>query len=399
MLGHCRRLPAVELALAEASGLVLAAGVCAAEDVPPFENSSMDGYALRAADVASAPATLSVIAELMAGDDPAAVEVGPSQAARIMTGAPLPRGADAVCMLERTQIVPEGVVIEEAVPVGTHVRPAGSDIVAGQEVARAGERLTAASTGILASLGVPTVKVYRRPRVGVVSTGDELFQGEGALPPGKIRDSNRPALLAQLRLDGFQAEDLGHVPDDADLLAGVIRAGAASCDAVVTSGGVSVGDRDIVKTVLDKLGGGEARWLQVAVRPAKPFAFSPVPPSATPVLGLPGNPVSALVSYELFARPALRYMAGCARIGRPVVKASAAVDIRRVPDGKLHLVRVALAWDDSGALLARPSGGQGSHQMSSLASAHALALLPDGDGVVAGAQLEVWLLDAEALVP
>jgi len=397
VLSSCRRLEPVRTFIVEAVGHVLAEPVRSSEPVPPFTNSSMDGYAVRSGDVEDAPARLRVIGALMAGYDPGALVVGEGEAARIMTGAVLPAGADAVCMVEHTRSEEGFVIIEEAVGPGTNVRNAGGDIAAGEEVFAAGAQLSAAHIGVLASLGMEQVLVYPRPRVGVVSTGDELTSGPGPLEVGKIRDSNRPALLAQVKADGFVAVDLGHAADEPDALAQILQEAAQECDALLTSGGVSVGDRDIVRAVLEKLGGQHARWLQVAVRPGKPFAFSTFPPNATPVFGLPGNPVSALVSYEVFARPSLRLMAGHENLDRPRLAAHAAVDLLRQPDGRLHLVRVQAVASADGALHVRPSGGQSSHQLHALASANALALLPDGEGVAAGGIVEVMVLDAETL--
>ena len=233
--------------------------------------------------------------------------------------------------------------------------------------------------------------------MGVVSTGDELTSGPGPLKLGKVRDSNRPALLAQLKADGFVPVDLGRSSDDPDGLAKTLQEAALECDALLTSGGVSVGDRDIVKTVLEKLGGQHARWLQVAVRPGKPFAFSTLPPNGAAVFGLPGNPVSALVSYELFARPSLRLMAGHEDLDRPRLAARAGVDLQRQRDGRLHLVRVQATASADGVLHVLPSGGQSSNQLHALASANALAFLPDGEGVAAGDIVEVMVLDADAV--
>lgn len=397
VLSSCRRLAPVQTSAADAVGHVLAEPVRSSEPVPRFANSSMDGYAVRAGDVAKSPAKLRVKAALMAGDDPGGLVVGQGEAVRIMTGAVLPPGADAVCMVEHTRTEDGFVVIEEAVGPGTNVRLAGEDIAAGEEVFAIGAWLSAAHIGVLASLGVEQLLVYPRPRVGVVSTGDELAGGPGPLALGKIRDSNRPALLAQLKSDGFLAVDLGRAGDEPDALAKTLQDAAQECDALLTSGGVSVGDRDIVKMVLEKLGGQRARWLQVAVRPGKPFAFSTLPPKGTPVFGLPGNPVSALVSYELFARPSLRSMAGHENLDRPRLAARASVDLPRRPDGRLHLVRVHAFTAPDGALHVRPSGGQGSHQLHALASANALAFLPDGHGLAAGDSVEVMVLDADAL--
>jgi molybdenum cofactor synthesis domain-containing protein len=386
--------------LGNALGLVLAEAVHAQEPVPPFANSAMDGYALRAADTASGNARLRVVGAVMAGEDAGGLVVGEGQAARIMTGAPLPPGADAVCMVENTRADGEGyVVIEDVLAAGTSVRLAGEDINTGDEVFTAGTRLGPAHVGVLASLGTASVRAHPRPRVGVASTGDELWGPAGPLPPGKIRDSNRPGLLARLSADGWDGVDLGTVGDDPDRLAEVLAQGASSCDAVITSGGVSVGDRDLVRIILEKLGGQQARWLQVAVRPGKPFAFSVLPPKGAPAFGLPGNPVSALVSYELFVRPALRLMAGFATLERPRLVAVADVDLPRPRDGRLHLVRVSVRTSPEGKLRARPSGGQGSHQLRAMAAANALAVLPDGDGLKAGESVEILLLDADGLGP
>lgn len=400
VLSRCSALPALRVPLAEALGLVLAEPVTSPEPVPPFANSAMDGYALRAQDVTAAPVLLAEVGVLMAGDDARGARVGPGEAVRIMTGAPLPEGADAVCMVESTRPGPPGQVwVDEAVPLGTSVRPAGDDLAPGDEVLAAGTQVGGPQMGLLATLGLGDVLAYRRPRVGVVSTGDELVASFGPLPLGKIRDSNRPALLAQLARDGFQAVDLGHVADDVDGLAAALSGATSSCDAILTSGGVSVGDRDVVKAVLQKLGGDGYMWAQVAVRPAKPFAFAPIGPDGTAVFGLPGNPVSALVSYELFARPALRAMAGHHVLHRPRLGAVADEALPRTPDGKTHLLRAVVSIGPGGVLHARLAGGQGSHQMRAMGAANALLVLPDGHGAGTGSEVEVILLDAERLAP
>jgi molybdenum cofactor synthesis domain-containing protein len=228
-------------------------------------------------------------------------------------------------------------------------------------------------------VGRQTVRVHKRPRVGVLSTGDELVRAPAPLAFGQIRDSNRPRLLPAVIDSWCEAVDLGTVPDDEAVLTSTLREAAAQCDAILTSGGVSVGDFDLMKQVLDDL--GDMAWMQIAIRPAKPFAFGLV--DGTPVFGLPGNPVSSLVSFELFARPALRTMMGHPHPERTRVDAVADVDLRRRADGKTHFVRVVATYRD-GAFHVAPVGGQGSHHLSAMASANALAVLPDGDGVVAG---------------
>ncbi len=398
VLSACRTLGPGRLPANDASGYVLAESVHAPEDVPPFTNSAMDGYAVRAEDSGAPPTRLRVTGTVMAGDDPGQT-VGAGESVRIMTGAPLPAGADAVCMVEHTHTEDDGaiVVLEQAVGPGTNVRRAGEDVVAGAEVFGPRTLLGPAHVGVLASLGVATVVVFGRPAVGVLSTGDELAAAGGPLAPGKIRDANRPALLAQLRADGFAPVDLGIAEDEEAVVGTLVEDAAARCDAVVTSGGVSVGDRDVMKAVLLKIGGTRARSMQVAVKPAKPLAFGTLGERGTPAFGLPGNPVSALVAYELFVRPALRTMAGHRAIDRPRLAAVAETDLDRRRDGKLHLLRVALRTGTDGVPRARPSGGQGSHMLRAMAGADALALLPDGEGVRRGDRVEVLVLDADGL--
>jgi molybdopterin molybdotransferase len=280
---------------------VLAGAEVAHDPVPPFANSAMDGYAVRSVDVADAgpdrPVRLRVVADLHAGHS-AEVEVGPGCAVRIMTGAPMPPGADAVVVVERSTPTGDGAVLltETAAP-GRHVRPAGDDIAPGQEALAAGTVLTAAHLGVLAALGRRTPTVVPRPTVGILSTGDELVDDDGPLQPGQIRETNRPTLVAAAAGFGVRAVDLGTVPDDRDRIRAALIDAARHHDAVVTTGGVSMGDVDLVKVVLAEV--ADMRWMQVAIRPAKPFAFGVL--DGTPVFGLPGNPVSSLVSLAVLA--------------------------------------------------------------------------------------------------
>ena len=376
----CAPLPAVSLRLLDALGGVTARPVVATEAVPAFDNTAMDGYAVRAEDTVEAPVTLEVVGTLAAGSAPG-VEVGRGQAVRIMTGAPIPPGADAVIMVERTVSTDggRGVMANVAVPVGNHIRRAGEDLQPGAVVFGAGEVLQPAHAGVLAGLGVHTVEVIRRPRVGVVSTGDELVDGPEPLRLGQVRDSNRYSLLALVREAGAEGVDLGLVRDDPDAIRSAISAGVDTCDAVVTSGGVSMGDFDCVKVVLGEM--GDMAWMQVAIKPAKPFAFGQV--GATPVFGLPGNTVSSMVSFELLARPALRRMMGHTELHRPRVQATASAPLHRRPDGKTHFARVVWSYR-AGRYEVRSAGGQGSHQLSALAAANGLAVLPDGHGADTG---------------
>jgi molybdopterin molybdotransferase len=249
----------------------------------------------------------------------------------------------------------------------------------------------------LANQGLEVVSIHPRPRVGVLSTGDELVAGSGPLAPGQIRDANRHALVGLVRREGWDPIDLGIVGDDEAALGDALDRAGAACDAIVTSGGVSVGDLDIVKVVLDKRAGGTMRWMQVAIRPAKPFAFGTLEGPGTPVFGLPGNPVSAMVSFELFVRPGVRRIAGHRDLHRSVIPAVADSGLPRMPDGKVHFVRV-VAWPGAdGRWRLRPLAGQDSHQLLAMADANALAVLPDGRGVSAGDTVGVLLTDPERL--
>jgi molybdopterin molybdotransferase len=385
------RLEPVDVPLRDALGLVLAAAVTTAEPVPPFANTAMDGYAVQASDTsgasAEAPVRLRVVDELAAGRA-TDVPVSAGEAIRIMTGAPMPAGADAVVMVERTHASGDDVEIEASVEPGEHVRLAGGDLRAGQTVFDAGTLLGAAAIGVLASVGASSVRVVPRPRVGVLSTGDELVES-GPLAPGKIRDSNRPMLLGLVREAGLEPVDLGIAVDDEAKIIATLEDAFTRCDAVLTSGGVSVGDYDYVKAALERFGALE--WRQVAIKPAKPLAFGVV--RGVPVFGLPGNPVSSLVSFECFARPALLQMAGRVHRFRPEVIATAGAALTRRRDGKLHLDRVRVHWRGDGYVVTR-TGDQASNVLSATAAANGLALLEDGDGVEPGASVRVMLLDA-----
>lgn len=396
----CTRGTPSPVPIDEALGCVVGEDVAAVEHVPPFVNSSRDGYALRAADTSvdgAGPVTrLAVVGSIMAGstlDHP----LGPGQAARIMTGAPLPDGADAVCMLEHCSDEAGGtvVVIDHQVAAGAAVRGVGEDVRIGDIVAEAGTVLTPGHLGVLANQGMDVVRVHPRPVVGVLSTGDELATGPGPLAPGQIRDANRHTLLGLVRREGWHAVDLGIVGDDEAALGRLLDQAGASCDAILTSGGVSVGDLDIVTVVLDGRCGGTMRWMQVAIQPAKPFAFGTLEGSGTPVFGLPGNPVSAMVSFELFVRPGLRRVAGHRVLHRAAMSVVADTDLHRRVDGKIHFVRSHVWWDEEGQWRLRPLAAQDSHQLLAMAAANALAVLPDGVGVDAGGRIDVLYTDPE----
>ena len=392
-------LAPVDLPARDALGLVLASEVRSAGPIPPFANTAMDGYAVRASSTAGAgddaPVRLRVVGELPAGTAPT-VPVGDGEAIRIMTGAPMPEGADAVVMVELTRRDgDDGVLVMHEARPGDHVRRAGGDVEAGEVVFGPGTVLGPAHLGVLASIDAGTVRVHPRVRVGVLSTGDELVEA-GPLRPGKIRDANRPMLLALLAQAGVEAVNLGIARDDEQTMAATLGDALARCDAVITSGGVSVGDYDYMSAALERIAADDpderARvdWYQVAIRPAKPLCVAFV--RGRPVFGLPGNPVSSLVSFELFARPALLTMMGRTDCFRTEVLARAEHAMARKPDGKLHLDRVRVRIED-GAYVVASVGKQESNALAATASANGLVLLPDGDGVAEGDTVKVMLLD------
>lgn len=386
VLTNTPRLPVERVPLTEARGLALAEDLRANFDSPPFDNSAVDGYAVRTVDVAMVPVDLPVVATIAAGgvaDRP----LDDGQAMRIMTGAPLPVGAQAVVMVEDTErLEVDRVRIRRSVAPGAAFRPAGSDVHAGDEVVPAGTVVRPAHLGVLASIGVAEIVAVPRLKVGVLSTGDELVPAGQPLGPGQIRESNKAMLLALVAQAGAEPVDLGIAPDDADDLVARVADGAARCDALVTSGGVSMGDFDVVKLVLDRV--GAMHWLQIAIKPAKPFAFGVVH-GDVPLFGLPGNPVSSLVSFELLARPGLRSMMGHADLDLPSVRAVVDEAMPRRADGKEHFVRVRAHVELDGRLHVRSAGQQGSHQLAATAAADGLARLPDGEGVAAGDEVDV----------
>jgi molybdenum cofactor synthesis domain-containing protein len=398
IFGAVTRLEPVDADPRDTLGLVLAERIIAPEAVPPFANTAMDGYAVQAVDTAGAseatPVRLRVVGELAAGHAPT-VKVGTGEAIRIMTGAPMPDGADAIVMVERTtREGDDSVSVTLAVEPGQHVRRAGGDLEAGDVVFEPGAVLGAARIGVLATVDAQRARVYPRARVGVLSTGDELVES-GPLSPGKIRDSNRPMLLAQLADAGAAPIDLGSAHDDEAVMTATLADAIERCDAVITSGGVSVGDFDYVSDALERIaaddttGASRVDWYQVAIKPAKPLCFAML--RGTPVFGLPGNPVSSFVSFELFARPALLEMMGHDDIFRPHVVARAEHAMPRRRDGKLHLDRVVVRLED-GRYVATGVRSQESNALAASAAANGLALLPDGDGLAAGDDVTVMLI-------
>ncbi|HUG14568.1 MAG TPA: gephyrin-like molybdotransferase Glp [Thermomicrobiales bacterium] len=398
ILSHFRPLEAVDIPLLEALGLVAAADVVASAAVPPFRNSAMDGYALRAADAARAPVTLRVVDNVAAGTvSPLAVAAG--EAMRIMTGAPLPAGADAVVRFEETNEVDDPaparqrrvVEVRRAPRTGDNVREAGEDIAAGDVPIQAGTRLGPAAIGLLASLNLSSARVHRRPVVGILATGDEVAEVGAELGPGQIRNSNSYMLAALVRRYDGDPVLLGVARDSAADLRDALRH-AGNADLLVTSGGVSVGDFDLVKDFMQSEGRVDV-W-QVRMKPGKPLAFGVI--GSLPVLGLPGNPVAALVSFEQFGRPALLKMLGRTDLAMPTVRATLSEKLEN-RGGRRHFVRGVLTRDDAGFRV-HPTGERGSAVLTSAARSNCLIVVPEtADVVESGSVIDVQVPDPETL--
>ena len=382
-------LSVIEVPVAEAAGMVVAADVSAPHPLPRFDNSAMDGYALRRSDVMGVPTTLRVIGETRAGE-PGLMEVTAGTAIRIMTGAPVPPGADAVVPIEEADEDADGTVTIAVVPrERAHIRPAGDDVDTGDLLVAAGTELGAGELALLASVGMSPVAVRRRPVVALLSTGDELVAPETDPGPGQIRDSNSVALRALVEDAGGEPRLVGSVPDELEAVRAAVADATRGADLVVSSGGVSVGRYDHVKQVVEDAGGLD--FWRVAMQPGKPVVSGRI--GDTPFLGLPGNPVSVHIGFEQFVRPAVRKMRGCRDLLRPTLTARLATRLEKKP-GRLHFVRVRLSFDD-GVVVATPARAQGSHIQSSLVDCHGVARFGVDESVLdqgADVTVEVWKL-------
>ena len=376
ILAEIQALPTTQVPLSEALGLVLAQDIVAQEDIPPFSNSAMDGFALLSRDSqprSGQPPRLRVTGGVAAGyvADQAVTE---GTTMRIMTGAPVPPGADTVIQVELTRTEDpqsEWVEIMQAVPPGNNIRPAGEDMHQGQTILLQGNEIGSWEIGVLATLGWANVPVTRRPHVAILGTGDEVIDVDEPLRPGKIRNSNSYLLEAAVRLAGAIPHRLGVARDTVESLREKFTE-AIQYDLIITSGGVSVGDFDLVKNIMAEQ--GHVDFWRINMRPGKPVAFGSI--GKVPLLGLPGNPVSAAVTFELFGRPVIRKMLGHTRLLRPQVDVV-------VTDGvnervmRRHYVRAWVEWRD-GRFVARTTGNQGSHITTSLLHTNALIIVPEG---------------------
>lgn len=388
VLSHVHVLPADEIATTRSVRRTLRQQICSYDNIPPFTNSAMDGYAVRASDVQIVPVSLAVIEDIPAGAVPRK-RIRPGVCARIMTGAPVPDGADAVVPVEWTSEAPQGYVLVNRAPrVGAHIRLAAEDVAAGDLVFEGGQVITPPMVGMMASLGVATVQVSRHPMVAVVATGDELVPVTEPLVAGKIRDSNGPALAAQVVSAGGSVLGPLHAGDDLESIRVAVRA-AVAADVLLFSGGVSVGSYDYVKQVLDEMGIELLFW-KVRQRPGKPLAFGQIDGRA--VFGLPGNPVSSAICFEQYVRPALAKMLGRTTVTPALVSAVLA---ERTPKkaGLHYFTRGIASYDETGCLQVRDTGPQASNLYSSMVRANCLIHLDEGvEHLAAGTPVMIeWL--------
>ena len=413
ILSAVKQVESENIPLIESLGRVLSEDIHAGSDIPGFDNSAMDGYAVRFSDTTNAskvkPKTLEVICDIKAGDSPKA-SLKENQAARIMTGAIIPRGADSVIMVEDTERVSgnryqvtgkrgkEWVRVFKEVKLGENIRKKGEDIKKGELVIPGGKELNSAHIGILASLGMSSIKVYRKPRVAILATGDEVIEIDKELATGKLRNSNTYTLYSQILKCGAIPKNLGIAKDKPDQLEKSIRKGL-DCDIILTTGGVSVGDYDLVKDILAKMGTNIKFW-KVAMRPGKPLVFGTIKNESRScvqgrdklIFGLPGNPVSSMISFEVFVRPAILNMMSQIHDERKEVDAVLEEDIVK-KKGLRYYLRAYTHWKN-GVYLTRTTGPQGSGILKSMALANSLIILPEEEEKIEkGVRVTVRFLD------
>lgn len=390
---HLPRLEMERIPLVDAIGRVLAEDITAPEDHPPFPASTMDGYAVFSQDHSP---WREIIGTQNAGDAIDA-EVTEGYAVRIMTGAPLPPGADAVVPVESTELMEDHVVIyQEEVAPGENIRPVGSDVARGTSVLPAGTRLGPAEIGLVASMGIHPVPVARRPRVSVISTGDELVEPDQPIGPGQIRDSNRFSLIAALMAEPVEITFAGKAPDSLEQLEALLRERMATDDIIITSGGVSMGERDLIKAILFDAEDVRVHFRRLFMKPGKPLNFATH--GDTLIFGLPGNPVSSLVTFELFIRTAIRQMVGETEIDRPIVRVTLAEATS--PSDRIEYQRGVVSADPDGKLIARSTGMQRSSRLASFLDANAfLIIAPRETDYAAGETVDALMLGAPTPTP
>ena len=390
VLSSIEPLTPLELPLQEAHGCVLARDVLAERDIPDFASSAMDGFAVRSTDVSAAtpsePVALRIVGRAMIGHRPEAT-VGGGEAVRIATGAPIPAGADTIVPIENADAAGDVVRIRAGNPEGRHIRPSGEDARAGQPLVRAGRRLGAPEMGLLATAGASHPLVHPRPRVIVLSTGDELIPPTQSPEYGQVRDSNAYLLFGALREAGAAPVLAGMVRDDVDAFKDTVVNHLVQADAFVSSGGVSVGERDVVKAAFFRR--GDVEFYRVAMQPGMPQGFGHV--EGKPYFGLPGNPVSVFVSFEVFIRPALMKLMGRKQLFRPEVRARLTDEVVG-PRGKTQFARVLVRPGEDGTYEATPTGGRGSNLIATVSRANGLAIVPAGvERAAPGDEVDVWL--------
>ena len=385
-----RVMPTEFVPLDDSLGRTLREDLVADEPNPRFANSAMDGFAVRASDIVSTPVDLRVVETVPAGRVPSRT-VGPGEAIKIMTGAPIPSGADVVVPVERTSPASgDSIRIEVSLPAGEHVRPAGEDFAAGETLVKAGRVIDPGVIAILAALGHADVEVAMPPRVALISTGDELVSPGEPVGPGQIRDSNSHTIRAMIRAAGCEPGPAWRVLDDPDAVAQAVRRVVDHCEVIVTLGGVSAGDYDPVKQALSSLGGIEL-W-KVAMKPGQPQAFGTV--EGKLFFGLPGNPVSSAVVFEMLVRPALWALLGRNRLDRPSARAKIPIDVASVKDRR-DFLRVRVRGDAPDGLIAELTGTQSSGAISSVTKANGLAVIEEATETQhAGSLVAVLLTDS-----
>jgi molybdopterin molybdotransferase len=384
ILARCQPLGIETVDLTEAHNRILAQDIVADEDLPQLPRSSVDGYAVIAGDDTT---KLEVLEEVTAGRL-ASAQVRPGTAVRIMTGGSLPPGADAVVMVEEVEETNGHAVLQHQPRSGENVHPPGMDLARGQDVLQAGSRIGAPEVGLLATVGCARVAVYRRPRVAVLATGDELVEPNETPPPGSVRDSNRYALMSAAQAAGATVAWHGHAADEEARLEDAMRAGLAHADVLLTSGGVSMGTRDLIKPLLEKM--GRIEFGRVSFKPGKPLTFATTAEGKL-AFGLPGFPVSSLVTFEIFVRPALLKLGGATRITRPRVSVELGHDVR-TDAVRPEYQRATVTWDGD-RFVACTTGLQSSSRLISIAGANALLeLRPGGDVLPKGTMVQALLL-------